>query len=85
MTWQEFKTIQSNWEFPDHDPSNVLNKLNKEKYNNIWKLIGKDICEHYQSRGIPMKYIEPTDVVLPMMHYIFLLDDSSSMEGIPWS
>lgn len=89
MKWFEFKKTFPQWKF---DVSQERLLISSKKNTIIWNSLGPKICEYYNKKGIDIKFVPTTHIpslgaigkVVNRIHYILLLDRSSSMSGKRW-
>ena len=82
ISWAQFKNqvITKKWIFDPQIEQTLL--LEREKNVKIWNYFGKGICKAYKDRsGIKIDFIKADYKTYQKIHYILLLDRSSSMQG----
>ncbi|CAD8186909.1 unnamed protein product [Paramecium octaurelia] len=85
-TWREVKKRHSNWNFKNQDETK--NHQNNSKWRNIWNIgLGKLICSHLEqqfNQEVTFLHKSEFNNDTQKIHYILILDDSSSMQGDKW-
>ncbi|CAK62872.1 unnamed protein product (macronuclear) [Paramecium tetraurelia] len=85
-TWKEVKKAHSNWNFKNINEAK--NNENRVKWKNVWNIgLGKLICQHLKkSLNHEIIFSQKSDfqISISNIHYILILDDSGSMQGVNW-
>ena len=87
MTWKEFQEYWKNkttgaWHYDDAD--DTLYSQNKSKFSDAWMLAGPKYCKQHGLEYVDFNQ-KQNQVMVGGVHFIFALDESSSMGGRQWS
>jgi uncharacterized protein YegL len=85
LTWDAFKSKHSTWDF-DISADADLTSVNRwrAKCSDIWSRIGAQLCDHFKMSHTPYSINTNPEKTVPPIHFILLLDSSSSMRGEKW-
>jgi len=84
MTWKQFKQKFKNWDFDTiHLSKDELQGM-KEKFNFVWRKIGRRLCQEFKMNYVEKNTLDPNADMIGEYHHILVLDKSGSMTGHRW-